>query len=146
MTYATPEDYIAYFTERDATGVSAKRGVGAPDTTRIARHLQSASDRIDSYLGARYTLPLVDVPGALRDYCCDIARFLMVGTEHSTTEEMRIRYDDAIAWLKRVADGKITLGSAPGDGQTVEPSSPDVVFYCGGEDLWSRNRTGGGCY
>ncbi|MGX5053120.1 gp436 family protein [Enterobacter asburiae] len=146
MTYATPEDYIACFTERDATGVSAGYDMDTPDDARIARHLQSASDRIDSYLGARYTLPLVDVPGALRDYCCDIARYLLTGNEHQCTEEIRLRYEDAVSWLKRVADGKITLGSAARDGQTVEPSSPDVVFYSGGEDLWGRNRTGGGCY
>lgn len=102
MTYATVDDYIAYFTERDAAGVSAPRGHGEPDTLRIARHLQSASDRIDSYISARYSLPLTDVPGALRDYCCDIARFLLTGNERTTTDEMRIRYDDAIAWLKRV--------------------------------------------
>ncbi|WP_176227929.1 hypothetical protein [Cedecea sp. NFIX57] len=45
-----------------------------------------------------------------------------------------------------MAAGKVSLGSMPDGGKTVEPSSPDVVFYSGGEDLWSRNRTGGGCY
>ncbi|SMG61819.1 gp436 family protein [Cedecea sp. NFIX57] len=102
MTYATPEDYIAYFTERDATGVSADYDSDTPDNARIARHLQSASNRIDSWIGARYSLPLGDVPDALRDYCCDIARFLLTGSDHACTEEIRMRYDDAISWLKRV--------------------------------------------
>ena len=146
MRYATPEDYIAYFTVRDAATVSAPRGRTEPDEERIAYHLQSASNRIDSYIGARYRLPLADVPDALRDYCCDIARFLLTGTEHRCPEEIRIRYDDAISWLKLVAAGKTGIGSNPENGSGVEPSSPDVTFYAGGEDLWSRRRTGGGCY
>jgi Mu-like prophage protein gp36 len=146
MSYATPEDYIAYFTVRDAATVSAPRGRADPDEERIAYHLQSASNRIDSYIGARYRLPLADVPDALRDYCCDIARFLLTGTEHRCSEEIRIRYDDAISWLKLVAAGKTGIGSNPENGSVVEPSSPDVTFYAGGEDLWSRRRTGGGCY
>lgn len=146
MVYATPEDYISFFTVRDAATVTAPRGRADPDEARIERHLQSASRRMDSYIGARYVLPLTDVPEALRDYCCDIARFLMTGTEHRCTDEIRIRYDDAISWLKRVADGKVSIGTSTQSGATVAVSSPDVEFYSDGQDLWSRRRTGGGCY
>ena len=146
MSYATPENYKAYFTLRDAVGVTAPRGRGEPDDERIAYHLKGASNRIDSYIGARYLLPLTDVPDALRDYCCDIARYLLTGTERPCTEEIRLRYEDAMSWLKMVANGKISIGSNTENGSSVETSSPGVAFYSGGEDLWSRNRTGGGCY
>lgn len=146
MSYATPEDYIAYFTERDATGSTAQRGKAEPDTDRIARHLRGASGRIDAYIGARYRLPLNDVPDALRDYCCDIARYLLTGTEHQCAEEIRLRYEDAIAWLKLVATGKAGIGTNPENGASIEGSAPDVYFYSGGEDLWSRRNTRGGCY
>lgn len=146
MSYATPDDYISYFTERDAAGVSASRGRGEPDETRIARQLEAASGRIDAYIGARYRLPLKDVPDALRDYCCDIARYLLTGTEHPCTELIRLRYEDAISWLKLVAAGKASIGSNPENGSTIEPSAPTLSFWSGSEDLWSRRNTGGGCY
>ncbi|ELL1287594.1 DUF1320 domain-containing protein [Salmonella enterica] len=146
MSYATPEDYIAYFTERDATGVSAPRGRGVPDGQRITRHLESASNRIDAYIGQRYVLPLRDVPPALRDYCCDIARYLMTGTERPCTDEVRERYGDAIGWLKLVAAGKVGIGSNPESGTVAETGGATTTFFSGGTDLWSRERTGGGCY
>lgn len=146
MSYATPDNYIAYFGERDATGASAQRGKAVPDRDRLTYHLEGASARIDAYIGARYRLPLADVPQALRDYCCDIARYLLTGTERTCTEEIRLRYEDAIAWLKLVATGKAGIGTNPENGASVEGSAPDVFFYSGGEDLWSRRNTNGGCY
>ncbi|WP_158780711.1 gp436 family protein [Pantoea sp. BAV 3049] len=146
MSYATPDNYKAYFTSRDAVSVTAARGKAEADDDRIAYHLNSASNRIDAWIGARYTLPLRDIPDALRDYCCDIARYLLTGTERTCTEEIRLRYEDAMSWLKQVANGKVSIGSNPENGGSVDSSSPDVAFYSGGEDLWSRDRTQGGCY
>lgn len=146
MSYATPANYVSYFSLRDATAVSAPRGRGEPDNDRLASHLQSASNRIDSYISGRYRLPLTDIPDALRDYCCDIARYLLTGTERPCTDEVRERYDDAISWLKLVAAGRVGIGSNTETGSTVESTATGTVFYAGDDDLWSRKRTGGGCY
>lgn len=146
MSYATPEDYKAWFTERDAVSVSAPWHSDKADDKRIAYHLRAASGRIDAYIGARYRLPLRQVPDALRDYCCDIARYLLTGNEHTCNEVIRLRYEDAISWLKLVASGKVGIGANPENGGTIDASEPGVTFYSGGEDLWSRNRTGGGAY
>ncbi|KAF1366538.1 gp436 family protein [Yokenella regensburgei] len=146
MSYATPEDYKAYFTERDAVSVSAPWASAEADDERIARHLRGASGRIDAYISARYRLPLRQVPDALRDYCCDIARYLMTGNEHTCNEVIRLRYEDAIAWLKLVASHKVSIGSNPENGGGIDAATPTVEFYSGGDDLWSRNRTGGGAY
>ncbi|MGK0740064.1 gp436 family protein [Yokenella regensburgei] len=146
MSYATPEDYKAYFTERDAVSVSAPWASDEADDERIARHLRGASGRIDAYISARYRLPLRQVPDALRDYCCDIARYLMTGNEHTCNEVIRLRYEDAIAWLRLVAAYKVSIGSNPENGGNIDAATPTVEFYSGGDDLWSRNRTGGGAY
>ncbi|MGK0600078.1 gp436 family protein [Yokenella regensburgei] len=146
MSYATPEDYKAYFTERDAKSVSAPWGSDEADDKRIARHLRGASGRIDAYISARYRLPLRQVPDALRDYCCDIARYLMTGNEHTCNEVIRLRYEDAIAWLRLVAGHKVSIGSNPENGGSIDAATPTVEFYSGGDDLWSRSRTGGGAY
>lgn len=146
MSYATPEDYKAYFTERDAVSVSAPWASAEADDERIARHLRGASGRIDAYISARYRLPLRQVPDAMRDYCCDIARYLMTGNEHTCNEVIRLRYEDAIAWLKLVAAYKVSIGSNPENGGSIDAATPTVEFYSGGDDLWSRNRTGGGAY
>ncbi|MFN1149943.1 gp436 family protein [Serratia liquefaciens] len=153
MVYATVEDYIAYFTERDAVSVSARQGSGEVVETRIAYHLKSASGRIDAYIGARYALPLATVPDCLRGYCCDIARYLLTGSEHQVNETIRLRYEDALDWLKLVGTGKVGIGSDVDSGAVVDTAPPGVAFGSDGAafgdqggDIWSRRRTGGGAY
>lgn len=153
MVYATVEDYIAYFTERDAVSVSARQGSGEVVEARIAWHLKAASGRIDAYIGARYALPLTTVPDCLRGYCCDIARYLLTGNERQVNDTIRLRYEDALDWLKLVATGKVGIGSDVGSGTVVDSAPPGVEFGSDGVDfgerggdIWSRRHTGGGAY
>lgn len=79
-------------------------------TPKITQALQDASALADTYLRARYALPLAGMPRALVLAVCDIARYYLY--EDAVTDMVKNRYDQAIAWLKQVAGGSVSLDGA----------------------------------
>lgn len=78
-------------------------------------HLSAASRRIDSYLAARYDLPLTAWGKDLTEAACIIAAYqLMSGgggwnpVPGSADEHLYLRYKDIIKWLELVPTGKVT--------------------------------------
>ncbi|MGC4076284.1 MAG: DUF1320 domain-containing protein [Rubrivivax sp.] len=151
MPYATPTQMIARFTERECIALSDRAGTGVVDEAQLlAGGLQPASDEIDSYLGRRYALPLAvggvpmsTPPLVLVGLCCDIARYRLTGTEVQETEAIRHRYQDAIAMLKLLADGKTVFAEGPdlvggtnpnGMGASVKANARCRLFGPGGHD------------
>ena len=119
MPYATRVDL-----ERLALPAAALAGIPAADQDAA---LEAASDLADSYLRARYTLPLVAWEDDLRRAVAAIAAYdLMVRRGFSPTgadEQLRLRYEDALRWLERVAAGQLhpqIVDSSPVP-ETTEP-------------------------
>lgn len=95
----------------------------ATETDSLTAAIADASNLIDGYLASQYTLPLSSVPDLVKKWAADIARFNL--WDEKAPEEIRNRYDDAIAALKDVAKGNIKL--PPGsDGE--KPTSPTTGF------------------
>jgi phage gp36-like protein len=107
MSYATQADLVARFSEGTIADLSDRENAGAIDGVRVDQALSDASARIDGFLADRYTLPLATVPAALVPICCDMARYLLADIP---TDQMKDRWDDALAWLGKVAEGKYGLG------------------------------------
>lgn len=129
MPYATLANLIDQFDEHEVISLTDRDGDGVPDTALVDRALQRASNDIDSYLAARFPLPLSVIPDKLVDLCCDIARYKLSGSSVTETEEVRIRYKDAIKTLEQIRDGKIDVGltvagAAPAEHGTVQVSAP----------------------
>lgn len=78
-----------------------------PSQSAIDDAIQDATEEINGHIGGRYPLPLPNVPSNLKRMACDIARYRLYFQQ--PTEEVRQRYEDAIAFLKRVADNKAHL-------------------------------------
>lgn len=96
--------------------------------------LRDAGSMIDGYLASRYTLPLADTPEALVANACAIARYKLLGD--SVTENARTQYVDAVAWLRDVAAGRVTLQqAAPVPGS--EPAT--VVMFAPTERVFGRS-------
>lgn len=62
---------------------------------------------IDGFLASRYSLPLASVPALVANWAGDITRFKL--WDERAPEEVRARYDDALAQLKMLAQGQIAL-------------------------------------
>lgn len=100
--YATEADLVARFGEEIG---NLKLMVSNPAFVDDA--IQDATEEINGHIGGRYPLPLPNVPSNLKRMACDIARYRLYFQQ--PTEEVRQRYEDAIAFLKRVADNKAHL-------------------------------------
>ena len=111
--YATEPDLVARF---GAEVEQLKRLLSSP--TAVDDAIQDATEEINGHIGGRYSLPLPNVPSNLKRMACDIARYRLYFQQ--PTEEVRKRYEDAIAFLKRVADNKAHL-------QIQEASSNQII-------------------
>ena len=148
MPYATQSD-IAELYGQAALYVADHDRDGAIDDLAVERALTSASDEIDSYVGVRYPLPLAVVPGILRQHCVDIAVYRLALSADVLSTEHRTRYEDALAALRRIADGKGVLvfpvdpeappadDGAPADGL---PAGPQPMVVAGPPRLFSREQ------
>ncbi|WP_076591983.1 gp436 family protein [Herminiimonas arsenitoxidans] len=133
MTYATPQDMIAQYGEREMLAIADPDDTGDVDLAKVQLALDSASDQIDFSAGQRCALPLViNTPAVatfLKQLCMDIARYRMTGSSGVTaTDEVKDRYKEADGNLKMIMSGKIILCAQSGDGiasggQGLQPDS-----------------------
>ncbi|MEC5319306.1 phage protein Gp36 family protein [Brenneria populi subsp. brevivirga] len=142
--YAARGDMVLAFGERECVSLTDRDFTGDIDDAVLNGALDRASAEIDSYLAGRYPVPWPDTPRILVGRCCDIARYILCGAGTQMTDEIRARYEDAIRYLERVADGRITLGRTA-DGQVVQQSSSGARFQSAGR-AFDRDSTRGGAF
>jgi phage gp36-like protein len=141
--YATREDMVLAFGEKECVSLTDRDFTGAIDDAVMDAQLVRASAEIDSYIVGRYPTPWPDTYRILVGRCCDIARYFLCGSITQVTEEIRIRYEDALRYLERVADGKISLGRT--DSGEVIRSGQRITFVSAGR-VFGRDNTDGGAF
>jgi phage gp36-like protein len=125
VTYAVKQNLIDRFGVTELAQLTDRVDGETIDDTVVARALEDADGLINGYLQSRYALPLASVPATIVAIACNIARYQLF--EDHVTEIVRKRYEDAIAWLKDVAAGKVSLG-LDGSGDETETESGTVDF------------------
>lgn len=107
MSYATIAQFVTAF-PNEAVGLTTHDAqANAPDEVVLQAALDDSSSIIDSYLRGRYSLPFPSVPVELVPRELDITRYRL--DRNDPMEDVRLRYEDAIAWLKQVRDGDVLL-------------------------------------
>lgn len=129
---------IAYLTltqlDETLTGDLLERATMVQRQTAIER----ASADANGYLrAAGYTVPLAldDVPDELRGRIADVARYrlavvLRLLPEPASTSALWIDYQAAVAWLKEMAAGRVTL-DLPLATDAAEPGQPSISTNVG---------------
>lgn len=125
--YAVPSDLAAL-----GLPVAATDGT---DPAALQAALDAASDRADSYLRSRFTLPLTTVTNDLKSAVCSIAAFRILTTrgfnpESGSDTALKLLFDDAIKWLTMVGDGRITPAFTDSSGDPDAPTAPLVISNC----------------
>lgn len=136
-SYATPADFEAYGLPRDAWGERSD--------DEIQAKLDSACSTADSYLDSptsKFTLPLIaPFPESLKDAVCRITAYNLPSVQgynpEGQSENLRLRYEDAIRWLEGIAAGRITPvgvtdSSSTGNGASGVPYVVSPQYDCGG--------------
>lgn len=122
MAYASKAQVVLRW-GTDETVLSADRDPqdGIPEDAAIEAACADASSLMDSYLArAGYETPVDPVTDVLVKYATDIAIYNLSQLVGSLTKEKRQRYEDAIAWLEAIAEGKkAELPDGPEEGQVA---------------------------
>ena len=116
MPYATLTDLTERFGERQLLEIADREGNGVVDSDVVDRALTDADAEINTYVGRRYPLPLAPVPERIASLAADIAFFRLHPS--AVPEDVRRRYEDALAALRDIADGKAVL-----DAEGAQPAS-----------------------
>lgn len=122
MPYATLTDLVDRFGELELTQLTDAATPGLIDEAVVARAITDAEALVDGHLGGRYTLPLATVPPVLTGAVCDLARARLY--KDALPEVVEKRHDTALAYLRLLGQGKITLGAAP---EPVSTSDARIV-------------------
>lgn len=119
MPYCTQADLVSRFGEEELIQLTDRDRTGAINTTVLQSAIADASAEVDGYLGGRYVLPLPHVPPVLSRICADLVRYYLY--DDVPRDQVRQRYEDAVAFLKSIAKGQVSLGIAT-DGDQATPS------------------------
>lgn len=132
--YASVDDFIEAFgiIEARRTANIDTPTANNPDNDRMTEALEDASDEIDSYLQERYNVATLrgNPPRRIKRICLDIARYTL--TKNRPPEDYRLRYQDALNWLKDAAVGKVSLGLTATDEVTSSESRAAMPFVVNG--------------
>lgn len=127
MGYASQKDIEDLYGTDLLLRISDHNRDRAPDLDVIEKGLRGADEICDAYLSAQYTVPVLPAPGIVRTCAINIAVYLMAMDRTRRTEEMRVRYEDALKLLEKISTGKVGLGLQPsdpdGDGVTTNPNA-----------------------
>ncbi|HMS05352.1 MAG TPA: DUF1320 domain-containing protein [Burkholderiaceae bacterium] len=109
MSYATQADMVDRFGEAELVQRTNRlTGGTAIDTVVLGRALADADAEVNGYLAVRYAMPLAATPPVITRVACDLARYYL--HDDKVPDTVRQRYEDAVALLKRLAAGDVTLG------------------------------------
>lgn len=122
--YATVDDLVAKFGETEVVRLSGGRSADGLvlDAARVEAAIADAGALVDSYLRARYAVPLASPAREVVLAVLTLARHeLAQGDGRAPTEQMIEARKEVLRWLERVAAGtvKIAGAAAAADGETT---------------------------
>ncbi|ROO28240.1 gp436 family protein [Salinisphaera orenii] len=132
MAYVTVQDLIDRLGEDEVHVLADRDRDGELDQAAIDDAAADAAAEIDAYLGKRYTVPLdaTSVPRIVKRIAIDLTVYRLADIGGvGGTDPRRQRYEDAIALLKRLASGEISLGLGgdDGNGDAAGESTPEII-------------------
>jgi len=133
MAYCTQENILERIEEAALIQLTDEAGAGVVDDDKVTAAIADADATIDSYCQGRYTIPLSPVPAKITQISVDIAVYNLYSRSDLGMPEIRSeRNKEAIRFLEKTADGKITLGAstpAPANTEnTVDIDNNDRIF------------------
>jgi phage gp36-like protein len=131
-----PEETIIQLTDDEnlkPVSINPDNTAHAAIMGRIDEAIETADSEIDGYCGAKYTVPFADVPRVITGLSVEIAIYYLYA-RRTVPERIEKRYDKAVARLKDISRGTLTLGSDPPPAPTSAGGAesntpvPDRIF------------------
>lgn len=108
------------------------------DSSVITAAIADADNMIDSYCSAQYDIPFSTTPGILKKISVDLAIYNLFSRRRGASEHRKNNRDEAIKFLKDVANGLVSLGSElPAHDEDAGPEASTNID----DRIFSRGRT-----
>lgn len=119
MAYAALTDIKKLLPESIVIQLTDDENLGEVNQDRIDEAVAQADAEIDSYCGAKYSVPFSTAPDIVKKISVDIAIYNLYSRKVDVIPEIRAeRYKNAIRQLEGISKGSISIGEA------VEPDVP----------------------
>ena len=117
MAYVTNADIEERLGTAAYVQLTDDDGDGAADVGVVDEARLGAEGELDSYLARRVQVPVdltthADLADLLATITLDLVEYRLRARRPPVSDEARQRYARAVEWLRRVADGRVTLPSA----------------------------------
>lgn len=140
MGYCDLDDIRDGMDEEEIIRYTDDYDTGLVNTSVTDKAIEGAGAMIDAHLATRLTVPVDPVPDILRELAVDIAIYKICSRRSQAPEEIRVKYEDAIRFLEKVASGKTTI---PGASAAPASRSNDRVSMSGSDRIFSRDKMKG---
>jgi phage gp36-like protein len=126
VAYCTVDDIKSRIGEAELVQLTDDEATGTVSDSRIEEAIEDADREIDGHVGLGLAVPLSPVPPVIRKLSADIALYNLFSRRSAVpVPDSRIeRYKSAVAFLERVAAGKVSLGMGDPEGSPRDPESP----------------------
>jgi len=128
--YCTIEDIRRYVAENELTELTDDQSAGSVDTDIVDGIITDAADEVNSYLQARYTVPLASVPRFISQLTIDIAIYRLYKRRFAMAmpESLERSYQNALKNLRLIQKGDVSIGAVIGEGeQSPAPPAMNVL-------------------
>jgi len=134
MAYCEQADILEQVDEDVLIQLTDDADAGEVDNDKVTRAIADADAEIDGYCGSRYSVPFSTVPDMIRKLSVDISVFNLYARRMGAPEDRKLRYDNAVRYLKDVSKGYASLGVQP------VPDAPGEGDYTGGSRVTVRDK------
>lgn len=138
MGYCTQTHISRFVSPARLVSLADHDGDGTADAAVVTQAIENASGTIDSYLQAKYVVPLAPpIPAEIRRICIRLAVCELQSGLDSLTEDQQRACDSAIEELEKIAEGKKDVGLVP---KPSESAGAPNVQYNGQDRLFGRDH------
>jgi len=133
MSYCTPSDIEIAISTDIVIQLTDDNNTGSVITENVIKAIARADAEIDGYCAVKYAVPFTTVPPVVAGLSLDISIYYLY-KRRTVSEDVQNSYDHAIARLKDIAKGILTLGVDPppaastSDGAESNKSVSDRIF------------------
>lgn len=141
MAYSTLADLQELVSDQVLISLTDDADAGTIDAAAVDRAIADSDAVIDGYVRTRYPVPLSPVPQLIRNISVTLTRYRLFsrrGFDETSADKAVVRdNDNAIAMLKSIAKGELTLGvTSPAPDTSTAISGPARVMSRDELEVW----------
>lgn len=138
MSYIVQNDLLSQVSNAQLIQLTDDAKTGSVDATKVTQAITEAEAEVNGYVATRYAVPVAaPVPDLVKKLSVDIAIYNLYRRRQRIPENVTKSYDDAVAKLKDIAKGLITLGIDPPPAESSKATKGEVF---GPERVFDRDK------